>query len=56
MAENGNLSSREQVLEELRGAEKLIVVTHENLDGDALGQRGFTKIPASHALPPRRPL
>jgi phosphoesterase RecJ-like protein len=37
MAENGDRSSREQVLAELRGAEKLIVVTHENPDGDALG-------------------
>jgi bifunctional oligoribonuclease and PAP phosphatase NrnA len=37
MPENGNRSAREQVLEELRGARKLIVVTHENPDGDALG-------------------
>jgi bifunctional oligoribonuclease and PAP phosphatase NrnA len=37
MPENGARSSREQVLEELRGANKLIVVTHENVDGDALG-------------------
>jgi phosphoesterase RecJ-like protein len=37
MAENGLRSSRDQVLSELRGAEKLIVVTHENPDGDALG-------------------
>lgn len=37
MPENGNRSSREAVLEELRGAEKLILVTHENPDGDALG-------------------
>jgi phosphoesterase RecJ-like protein len=37
MAENGDRSSRAQVLTELRGAEKLIVVTHENPDGDALG-------------------
>jgi bifunctional oligoribonuclease and PAP phosphatase NrnA len=35
--ENGNRSTREQVLDELRSAEKLIVVTHENPDGDALG-------------------
>jgi bifunctional oligoribonuclease and PAP phosphatase NrnA len=34
---NGNRSNRDRVLAELRGAEKLIVVTHENLDGDALG-------------------
>ena len=37
MAENGNRSSREQVLDELRSASKLVVVTHENPDGDALG-------------------
>src|SRR3954453_2748389 len=36
-AENGRTSSREQVLEELRGASKLVAVTHENPDGDALG-------------------
>jgi phosphoesterase RecJ-like protein len=35
--ENGKHSSREQVLHELRSADKLIVVTHENPDGDALG-------------------
>jgi bifunctional oligoribonuclease and PAP phosphatase NrnA len=35
--ENGDRSSRAQVLDELRGADKLIVVTHENPDGDALG-------------------
>jgi phosphoesterase RecJ-like protein len=37
MAENGNRPSREEVLSELRAAGKLIVVTHENPDGDALG-------------------
>jgi phosphoesterase RecJ-like protein len=37
MAENGNRSSREEVLGELRAAQKLIVVTHENPDGDAIG-------------------
>jgi phosphoesterase RecJ-like protein len=37
MAENGDRSSRDQVLDELRAAAKLIVVTHENVDGDALG-------------------
>ena len=37
MAENGRSSGREQVLEELREAHKLIAVTHENPDGDALG-------------------
>ena len=31
------LAGREAVLEELRAASKLIVVTHENPDGDALG-------------------
>jgi phosphoesterase RecJ-like protein len=37
MAENGHSSVRQEVLEELRGAEKFIVATHENPDGDALG-------------------
>src|SRR5260370_24214647 len=37
MPENGNRSSRDQVLQELRASEKFIVVTHENPDGDALG-------------------
>jgi phosphoesterase RecJ-like protein len=37
MAENGIQADRTAVLEELRTAEKLIVVTHENPDGDALG-------------------
>ena len=37
MTENGHRSSREQVLSELHTAEKLVVVTHENPDGDALG-------------------
>ncbi len=37
MTENGARSDREQVLKELRGAGKLIVVAHENPDGDALG-------------------
>jgi phosphoesterase RecJ-like protein len=36
-SENGNASVRQRVLEELRSAEKLVVVTHENPDGDALG-------------------
>jgi bifunctional oligoribonuclease and PAP phosphatase NrnA len=35
--ENGSKASREQVLEELRSADKFILVTHENADGDALG-------------------
>jgi phosphoesterase RecJ-like protein len=37
MTENGSRSDRQQVLEELRAANKVIVVTHENPDGDALG-------------------
>jgi phosphoesterase RecJ-like protein len=37
MPENGDRSSREQALDALRNADKLIVVTHENPDGDALG-------------------
>ncbi|MGO9819371.1 MAG: DHH family phosphoesterase [Solirubrobacteraceae bacterium] len=37
MANNGDRSERELVLDELREATKLIVVTHENPDGDALG-------------------
>jgi bifunctional oligoribonuclease and PAP phosphatase NrnA len=34
---NGDRSSRDRVLAELRDAEKLIVVAHENPDGDAVG-------------------
>jgi phosphoesterase RecJ-like protein len=37
MGDNGAIAEREAVLAELRGAQKLIVVTHENVDGDALG-------------------
>ncbi|MBV8945145.1 MAG: bifunctional oligoribonuclease/PAP phosphatase NrnA [Solirubrobacterales bacterium] len=37
MGENGAGASRDEVLEELRSADKLIVITHENVDGDALG-------------------
>jgi bifunctional oligoribonuclease and PAP phosphatase NrnA len=37
VAENGHRSTRDEVLGELRDAEALIVVTHENPDGDALG-------------------
>jgi phosphoesterase RecJ-like protein len=37
MTENGDRSARDQVLHELRVGERLIVVTHENPDGDALG-------------------
>ncbi len=37
MGENGNRATRDQVLEELRVADKFILVTHEHVDGDALG-------------------
>jgi phosphoesterase RecJ-like protein len=37
MPENGDSSIRQRVLDELRRAQKLVVVTHENPDGDALG-------------------
>lgn len=37
MVENGDRANRRQVLDALRGARKLIVVTHEKPDGDALG-------------------
>jgi bifunctional oligoribonuclease and PAP phosphatase NrnA len=38
MGENGaGAATRDEVLDELSSAAKLIVVTHENLDGDALG-------------------
>ncbi|HTP20888.1 MAG TPA: bifunctional oligoribonuclease/PAP phosphatase NrnA [Solirubrobacteraceae bacterium] len=37
MGDNGARANRDEVLAELRSAEKLIVVTHENPDGDALG-------------------
>ncbi|MGO9496088.1 MAG: DHH family phosphoesterase [Solirubrobacteraceae bacterium] len=37
MGDNGSGANRDQVLVELGSAEKLIVVTHENPDGDALG-------------------
>ncbi len=37
MPEEGRVADREEVLDELRAAERLIVVTHENPDGDALG-------------------
>jgi phosphoesterase RecJ-like protein len=35
--ENGRRASREQVLEEIRGAQRFLLVTHEHVDGDALG-------------------
>ena len=34
---NGSSSSRAQMLAELRGAERFLLATHENPDGDALG-------------------
>jgi bifunctional oligoribonuclease and PAP phosphatase NrnA len=37
MTENGDRSSRELVLDEIRRGEHFVVVTHENPDGDALG-------------------
>jgi phosphoesterase RecJ-like protein len=37
MAENGRQSTRERVLDLLRNAKRLILVTHERPDGDALG-------------------
>ena len=37
MTTNGSRSARDEVLHELQGADKLIVVAHENPDGDALG-------------------
>ena len=37
MGENGASAERERVVGELRQADKLVVVTHENPDGDALG-------------------
>jgi bifunctional oligoribonuclease and PAP phosphatase NrnA len=37
MAENGATADRDEVLRELRSAPALILVTHENPDGDALG-------------------
>jgi phosphoesterase RecJ-like protein len=37
MGENGAAADRDRVLQELRSAQRLIVVAHENPDGDALG-------------------
>ncbi|HEY1520711.1 MAG TPA: bifunctional oligoribonuclease/PAP phosphatase NrnA [Solirubrobacteraceae bacterium] len=37
MHNNGAAASRDEVLRELRSVDKLIVVSHENPDGDALG-------------------
>jgi phosphoesterase RecJ-like protein len=35
--ENGSASSRAQVLDEIRGAQKFLLTTHEKPDGDAVG-------------------
>jgi bifunctional oligoribonuclease and PAP phosphatase NrnA len=37
MSENGNRATRDQVLDEVRSADKFLLVTHEHPDGDALG-------------------
>src|SRR4051812_14418599 len=37
MSENGAASARERVLQEIRGADRFCLVTHEHPDGDALG-------------------
>jgi phosphoesterase RecJ-like protein len=37
MTENGDRSSRDLVLDEIRRRDRFVVVTHENPDGDALG-------------------
>ena len=37
MTTDTTASTRQQVLEALRGAERFLLVTHENPDGDALG-------------------
>jgi phosphoesterase RecJ-like protein len=37
MSENGHGATRDQVLSDLRGAERFLLVTHEHVDGDALG-------------------
>ena len=37
MTSNGDRSARDRVLSELREAGKLVVVAHENPDGDAIG-------------------
>jgi phosphoesterase RecJ-like protein len=55
MAENGKSSDRDKVLGELRAADKLICVTHENPDGDALGsliamQQILTKLGKSSVM------
>jgi phosphoesterase RecJ-like protein len=37
MTENGDRSTRDEVLGEIRRTERFVVITHENPDGDALG-------------------
>jgi phosphoesterase RecJ-like protein len=37
VSENGRKPSRDQVLQKIRSADRFILVTHENPDGDALG-------------------
>jgi phosphoesterase RecJ-like protein len=37
MADDGDRSSQERVLNELRSGQRFVVITHENPDGDALG-------------------
>jgi phosphoesterase RecJ-like protein len=34
---NGSTPARTQMLDELRGAQRFLLATHENPDGDALG-------------------
>ena len=41
---NGSSSSRAQMLDELRGAERFLLATHENPDGDALGSLAATQL------------
>ena len=38
MTENGDRSTRDEVLGEIRRTERFVVITHENPDGDALGR------------------
>jgi bifunctional oligoribonuclease and PAP phosphatase NrnA len=45
MSENGSRATRSQVLDEIRAADRFILVTHENPDGDALGS-----LVAMHAI------
>jgi len=51
---DGRVSEREQALDELRAAQRLVVVTHENPDGDAvgslLGMQGILSALGKHCL------